>query len=330
MKSKSLSPRLLLIALTFAFAIVPSTASAGANSAVSSNTVDGMSASLRSPILARVALSAAQEPSRLAQIGDDPVDVYGFKRKSPTRAFLQSFLIPGWGQFYAKSAIWKPILAVGMEAGSWLGYTSFHGNGNDLETEYKAFADLHWDSTDYIDGLYTTFYSRDKPESVKDAWLDTTTYIVNEFIDGELVSVPRSLSHQAWYKGDGSAVERDEYYENVGKYNQFNFGWDDYRDGLDSLPYSPADTARLNYVSPNRNTYLNMRDNANQEFNKANTMLVAAVANHLLWGFWAALDARAFNRAQDQFSRIETNLQLVKSPSDPRKYMPYFTMRYRF
>jgi len=86
----------------------------------------------------------------------------------------------------------------------------------------------------------------------------------------------------------------------------------------------------LNYVSPNRRTYLTKRDDSNTEFNKANTMLVATVANHLLWGFWAAIDARAFNRAQDQFGRIETNLQLVKSPADPQKYMPYFTMRYKF
>jgi hypothetical protein len=329
-KSKSLTKHLLLSAFLFALAIAPSIAKATGNPQTEPSTVDLSLTSWNSPVLARVALSTPEEPPMLAQnddLGGQPVDVYGFKRKSPTRAFLQSFLIPGWGQLYAKSAIWKPIMFVGLEAAGWAGYASFHGKGNDAEDVYRAYADEHWDSTRYIDGLYYTFYRRDYPESIKDAWLDTTTYIVlNE--NNEIM--PRSLSHHAWYKEDGSRVESDEYYENVGKYNQFNFGWDDYLESVDGvLPDNPDDSL-LTVVSPNRQKYVELRDDANSEFNKANSMLVATVANHLLAGFWAALDARAYNRAQDQFGHIEPKLRLVKSPSNPKKLMPYLTVGYRF
>lgn len=329
-KSKSLTMYLLPVALVCALALVTAPAHATDNLTAEPSTIDLTLAELNSPVLARVALSTDEEPPMLAQnddLGDQPVDVYGFKRKSPTRAFLQSFLIPGWGQLYAKSSIWKPIMFVGLEAAGWAGYTSFHGKGNDAEDVYRAYADEHWDSTRYVDGLYYTFYRRDYPESIKDAWMDTTTYVI---VDDENVIHPRSLSHHAWYKEDGSKVERDEYYENVGKYNQFNFGWDDYLETVDGVLPDHPDDSLLTVVSSNRTTYLKLRDDANSEFNKANTMLVATVANHLLAGFWAALDARAYNRAQDQFGQIEPKLRLVKSPSNPKKLMPYLTVGYKF
>ena len=336
MKSKYSSLYLLPIITLIVVALAPAPVSAVTDTSVTPSTVDLPLASWYCPVLPRIALSSDDEPPFLAQTdeqGGAPVDVYGFKRKSPTRAFLQSFLIPGWGQLYAKSSFWKPIMFVGIEAAGWAGYASFHGKGNDKEAEYRVFADAHWDSLKYVNGLFETFYSRDySSDSIRDngrgAWIDTATYrVVNE----QNESVYRSLSHHAWYKEDGSAVERGEYYENIGKYNQFNFGWDDFPDvgSGDSFPAHP-DSSQLTYVSPNRRTYLGMRDDANSEFNKANTMLVATVANHLIAGFWAALDARAFNRAQDQFSHIEPKFRLVKSPTDPKKLMPYLTVGYRF
>ncbi len=325
MNSKSL-PNYLIPVLLLTLALMPCASYATTDDDKTPSTIDLTLTSWNSPVLARVAVSSEEVPPYLAQVDDlggEAVDVYSFKRKSPTRAFLQSFLIPGWGQVYAKSSIWKPIMFVGLEAAGWAGYTSFRGKGNDKEDEYRAFADSHWDSVRYIDGLYHTFYRRDKPESIKNAWLDTTTYVVLNANNG-------SLSHHAWYKEDGSRVDDDEYYENIGKYNQFNFGWDDFPEiGSENFPDHP-DSSQLNYVSPNRQTYLKMRDDANSEFNKANTMLVATVANHLLAGFWAALDARAYNRAQDQFGQIEPKLRLVKSPSNPKKLMPYLTIGYKF
>lgn len=330
MKSNTTRHYLFALALVLTLVSTPMIASANTDTSSAQPTVTLSLASWNSPVLPRIVLSADDAPPFLAQTGEQgaPVDVYGFKRKSPTRAFLQSFLIPGWGQYYARSSFWKPIMFVGIEAAGLAGYMKYRGNGSDAEDLYRDFADVHWDSTRYVDGLYHTFFRRDKPESIKDAWLDTTTYVV---VDNQNNIYPRSLSHHAWYKGDGTRVESNEYYENVGKYNQFNFGWDDFPAiGSENFPDNPDDSAKFEYVSPNRQTYLGMRDDANAEFNKANTMLVATVANHLLAGFWAAFDARSYNRAQDQFSHFEPSLRLVKSPSNPTKLMPFLTVGYRF
>jgi hypothetical protein len=318
----------MLIAAGAAVVLCASGAHAAASTATTGDPVVASSiAGWSSPVLPQIqAMEMAGSPLFAQALpGDEPVDVYAVKKKSPARAFIQSFLIPGWGQLYAKSAIWKPILFVGLEAGGWFGVTTHRGNGNDKEKVYRAFADDYWDPDRYINGLNETFYNGTQ---IENRYLDTISYTT---LDDDDKLVYHSLSHHAFFKSDGSGVEKDEYYENIGKYHQFNFGWDDYPQvGSDAFPEDPSDTAHLNYVSPHRKTYINMRDEANQEFKRASTFLAATVANHLLAGFWAAIDARAYNRTQDQFSRVEPQLRLVKSPSAPGRLMPQVTMTYRF
>jgi hypothetical protein len=238
-KSHALKTYIALTVAALAIASIPSVASCTTDSV---GPVAIPQSAFRIPQLNYSSPEPGQSPM-LAQAGGEtqPVDVYGFKRKSPTRAFLQSFLIPGWGQIYAKSSFWKPVAAIGIEAAGWAGYLNFNGKGHDLEDEYRAFADEHWDDSSYVWGLYETFYSHDYPPSIRNdgselnLYLDTTTYVV---IDNQNVIHARSLSHHAWYKEDGSQVEEDEYYENIGKYNQFNFGWDDFPAiGSDSFPH---------------------------------------------------------------------------------------------
>ena len=132
-------------------------------------------------------------------------------------------------------------------------------NGSECESvdrsAARAFADLHWDSVKYVDGLYQTFYRFDKPPSIKDAWLDTTTFIV---IDSQNNINPRQLSHHAWYKNGGTKVERAELYFNIAAFDQFNFGWDDYPAiGDTAFPQNPDDP-RLHHLSPNRRQYFQL------------------------------------------------------------------------
>jgi hypothetical protein len=322
-----------------------------ANAPVHEATLQDELNSWTSPVLPQMAAARA-EPELLAQAGTtNPVDVYGFKRKSPARAFLQSFLIPGWGQLYAKSSFWKPVLFVGIEAAGWAGYASYHGKGRDQEKLFKAYATDHWSGDRYVQGLKQSFYLGTVIEGTDDGHLDTLQYRWD--IDNHGTFKTQSFSHHAFYKNDGSKVPANEYFENVGKYDQFNFGWDDYRDsliaafgssdisavpvrgnnayaGADGEQRYLADSAKLATISRNRNTYLHMRAKANDEYNKADKLLVMTVANHLLSAFWAALDARAYNRAQDQFSRVEPKVILVKSPADPTKLMPQLWLSYRF
>jgi hypothetical protein len=310
-------------------AVLPEDSQVGAAPAL---TLGALRASWNQPLLPAV-LAAAPDPLLLAQAQpetDEPVDVYGFQKKSPRRAFLQSFLIPGWGQWYNGSR-WKPFLFLGLEAAGWYGVAHFNGSGNDKETEYEVYADEHWDSTKYFDGLEEVFYSNvSLPSDYDRRKLDCRTYsYINQ--DNELQEM--TFSHHAFIKDTVGpvTVPHDEFYENIGKYDQFNFGWDDYPAiaNTDSFPTGPTDTARLGYVSPHRHTYLGMRDDANKEFKRASTVLIATICNHLLSAFEAAIGARRFNRAQDQFGAVETRVRLVTGP-DGGFIRPRVTVAYRF
>lgn len=268
-------------------------------------------------------LMAQAEPRDL-EMG---ADVYGYKPKSPRRAFIQSLLIPGWGQWYNGSR-WKPFLFAGIEVAGWAGWSNFRSSGNEKEDEYRDFADAHWDSAAYFFGLKNIFpgdsiifpanrppdYTSNFPNDNR--YLDTTKYIMRE--DQGLTL--RVFSHHAYFDADGRRVEENTYYENIGKYDQFQYGWWGYTE--DQEGDSLAGNA-------NRLTYVRMRDQANREFNKASRVLILTMANHLVSAFEAALGAKRYNRALDQFGGIETELRLTNSTSVDR-LSPTLTVRYRF
>ncbi len=64
------------------------------------------------------------------------------KRKSRGRAFLQSLLIPGWGQYYAGSRTMMKVFAV-SEVLLWGSYAGFRTWSNWLEDDYHTFAAEH-------------------------------------------------------------------------------------------------------------------------------------------------------------------------------------------
>jgi hypothetical protein len=194
-------------------------------------------------------------------------DIYAFKPKNTRLAFFYSMLIPGAGEFYAGSKM-KPLLFLGLEASLWSGYFVYHGKGIDKEDEYKAYADLHWYPNDYL------------------AWwnsLDTNDQ--------------KTYSHTLPVDEQGNPVRNHEYYENVGKYNQFSIGWDDC-DQPNALP------------SPNRDIYLDIRDESNRMFSRARTFTVCVLVNHVLSGFDAALTARSYNKRQERFAGLQLKMKM--------------------
>lgn len=266
-------------------------------------------------------LAARGEDWLLAQADDqepielDNTDVLGYKPKSPKRAFLQSLLIPGWGQWYTGNR-WKPFLFLGLEAAGWASWSNYRKNGNDIQDDYEVFADEHWHYENYEHGLQAVF----------NIAIDTMPYIVIE----NLVEKERVFSHHIYplIPGDLNSIPKDEtYYENLGKYDQFAYGWDDFNDGVPIE--SPEDTTGIEWVSPNRRDYLNQRDKSNREFSKASTVLILTMANHLLSAFEAAWSAQRYNRAIDQFGTIEPHLQLTRSP-ESGKLKANLALRYNF
>lgn len=202
-------------------------------------------------------------------------DVYGFKGKSIKRAFVYSLIIPGAGEFYANSKI-KAVLFFGLDATLWTLYFNYHKKGKNKENEYKGFADQHWIEDDYRDWLKDSLdiQSRSDTCKYKDPKTGDSTY----------------LSHHLPDK------KTQQYYEMIGKYDQFKFGWDDF----------PEED--LNQVR--RNIYLNMRRDSNNLLNKAKYSVMFSLANHILSSFDAAIAVKKYNKKGERFSQIHFQMRL--------------------
>ncbi len=113
-------------------------------------------------------------------------------RKSPGKALLLSVVLPGGGEFYARSWV-KGALFLGVEIGSWIAYSAHKKKGMDWENRYKAWADKHWSKE-----RWEQWWNSLSPE-------DQDVYAHHE--------LPENKTQQ--------------YYEMIGKYQKFNAGWDD-------------------------------------------------------------------------------------------------------
>ncbi len=218
-------------------------------------------------------------------------DIYEFNAKSTKRAFFYSMLLPGAGQYYAGSRI-KPLIFISAEALIWTGYFVYHGKGSDKKKEYQQYALSHYEWDKFL-GWWNG--------------LDSTTQ--NEY------------SHRLpWDPENHTVIMDHEYFENIGKYDQFQIGWDDIPDDA----YPPPHGDSVYFEGTHREVYVNMRKTANDYFQNANTMIMLSLGNRIISAFEAALTAKKFNKGQKRFSfKLETR-QYGESN------VPVLTWNYRF
>ena len=221
-------------------------------------------------------------------------------RKSGTRAFLYSLAIPGLGQLYTGSKI-KAAAFFGAEALCWAGYISYDSKGNDKTAIFEDYANTHWSQGRYEDYLYTNWQVRDDDSVYRNPGDPSSFYFTHHLPD----------------------TKTQQYFEMIGKYNQFVFGWDD----VDPLT-SPDEDAHEDKYSGRRMIYEDMRYDANKMYDRASTALKVMMANHLISAFWAALDAKRYNDNADSFAARMT-VRAIVAKSDRGRY-PMLTMSYKF
>ncbi len=174
---------------------------------------------------------------------------------------LYSTLLPGLGELtmgYEK----RGIALMVVEVAAWAGYFTYHTDGLDMRDEYEAYADVHWSETKFVDDhLCPTL-----PPTGR------TLEMLEEC--GQAVSG----SGGDWWLGYVPWVSKEEdkqhYYENIGKYDWFASGWDDW------IPNSTSP------VTPHRTEYRAMREDSNDALDNANSCI------------WVSLAARVFSIAE--------------------------------
>ena len=181
-------------------------------------------------------------------------------RKSPKLAFAMSLAVPGLGELYAGEPK-RAAVFMGIEALTWFNYLRWRNKGNDLKAEFRTFADRNWDEGRYRE------------------WQDYNRARGSPYIETETLPCKHAL--------DGChRVDTQQYYEMIGKYDQFVFGWRDVRE-------VGFETGNGNVVSNQRIDYENQRNESNKLLKRASVIVGLTVVNRIASSIHAALRVRS-------------------------------------
>ena len=197
-------------------------------------------------------------PSYRGNLQEVPEETPGPRKKSVAKAVIFSAILPGTGQFYTNSYV-KGAVFLATEVVAVTGHFYYQSQGEKKESEFQRYADQYWVEDDYWD------------------WLSQISGISRADMDALREFERQNFSHSL------PEEKNQQYYENIGKYDQFNIGWIDTQNG----------GAR---DSDLRERYTLMRKDANDQFKIATTFATVVLFNHLISALEAGLSTKKFNR----------------------------------
>ncbi len=187
---------------------------------------------------------------------------------------LASAVLPGTGEVLSGKKYGFLLMAADVFA--WTRVAKYHSDGKDLSDAYYAYADQHYSDL-YLWYGYNANFQNDPAYAEREGegqYYFGSEFSSSEFNELDFVGVlPLYVSKEN---------DRREYYENLGKWDQFIFGWDDYQNPrvhASEYGYTPADPTNAIsdlhqlWVSRNRETYRDMRNAANDAYKKRDRWL---------------------------------------------------------
>ncbi len=237
------------------------------------------------------------------------------KPKSSRKAFFLSLLLPGLGEYYAGSN--RGFIFLGVEALAWWVYSSYTGKGNDIEDEFQKFADSNWrynaGSGEYSYVEWFADKLRDKglsDEKLPRAYGDLAGTAIMDSLTGALMDKGELLvSHTL------PSTKTQQYYEMIGKYPQFVYGWKDIAANnaslVDSLGNSKGnyDENIRNIASPMREHYETLRDDSNHNLKIGQNGVNLMIINRIVSAIDAARLAYHHNKGlESELSMIRINI----------------------
>jgi hypothetical protein len=183
------------------------------------------------------------------------------KKKKSGWPVLFSLILPGSGE--ATMGYKRGYFMMAADILAWTQVIKYNNDGDDLTDAYLAFADEHYSDERLVEAYNPGSFD---PERAGEGAIYFPAYgpIFNvEGLDDPETGLPLYVSKEDDFR---------EYYENLGKWDQFIFGWDDYTRASIEYPdigYVPTLTRadlQQPWVSENRETYRLMRDEANDAY----------------------------------------------------------------
>ena len=166
-------------------------------------------------------------------------DLQEVEKKSLGLAVVMSLIVPGTGELYS-GRFWQGLIFLGIEAASWTAYVHYNNRGDEVDAAFRRFADEHWDAETY------------------QTWVDE----YKEAHGGEL---PGNFTHSL------PETRTQQYYEMIGKYDQFVNWWDDYDPAIGTRGQSAR---RLDYEE--------QRHQSNVNYDRAHLASIIAFMNHIV------------------------------------------------
>jgi len=216
-------------------------------------------------------------------------------RKSPYLAAALSLVVPGAGEFYDESYIKSAVFVV-LEATAITVGLIYNKKGDNQTNFFQNYADQHWSVV-----RYAKWTLKNAP-SINSA-VDPTKY--NVFYSNGTVNwselnrlesdIGQYYSHRLPYHGE------QQYYELIGKYPQYNVGWDDFGDENTPFRYD----VNLKNLTPNFYYYADERGKANSLYNVAAKAVVVVIINHIVSAIDAAWSAHSYNKNLEIHASIE-------------------------
>jgi len=193
---------------------------------------------------------------------------------SPGRAFLYSILVPGLGEMMNGSTL-RGAFFMGIEAIGLGLYFNWNSKGKDLEKEFRQVADEKWSPENYLAWRSSTI---SRNSSITHA-LPCSTYVNDYLTTGDFGDCPDS--------------EVQQYYELIGKYDQYVSGWTDlvYAETGNPAGATQVDSVE-NYLSETRLAYEIQRDDSNRFLKRASAVTGLILVNHVISAIDAARVAR--------------------------------------
>jgi hypothetical protein len=187
-------------------------------------------------------------------------------KKSPWLGALFSVVIPGGGEFYAGS-YWKAGIFVAVEAAVITTAIVYNNKGDNQTNFFQDYANTHWSAVKYADWLVAYAASNGITCTIDDDRVRQGDYSQIHQCEDQL----SNLSHNLAQYGE------QQYYEMIGKYDQFAAGWDDFNNN--QLSTTP--------ISEHFHYYSGLRGKANDYYSVASTAVIGIYLNHFL----SAVDA---------------------------------------
>jgi hypothetical protein len=228
--------------------------------------------------------------SEINIMGDEVYSVGGIRKKSPLLAGIMSAVVPGTGEIYA-GTWWRGLIHLGIEVGSWAAYFHYDARGDDQTALFETYANSHWDVTRYVRWLnvYWGGSIYINPNQNLLPWERVDWQQINDF--------ERTISQ---FSHRLEPFGTQQYYELIGKYPQYNRGWEDshpignFEPGENQI--RSEQDAYFDDISEMFSFYSSKRGYANTLYARAHNAVLVVFLNHVISAFHAAFLAHSFNQ----------------------------------